>query len=77
MEHCVTISTKVRGNAIVAKREERDRNWWHHKYHSSGKPWMKRITGPVPIDATCMLMPFVVMVVCSIFSIDLSTLISI
>ena len=68
----VTISTEVWASGAMQRQpwEERERSWWRHEYQSSGKPWRKRITGPVPIDATCMLMPFAVMVVCSIFSID-------
>ena len=50
-------------------REERERSWWRHEYQSSGKPWRKRTTGPVPIEAMCMLMPLVGTIVCSIFSI--------
>ncbi|KAK9983717.1 hypothetical protein SO802_033242 [Lithocarpus litseifolius] len=56
---------RVRDQEVRAKQEEVQKNILN---------FLKRITGPVPIDMTCMLMPFEVQVVCSIFSIDLSTL---
>ena len=66
-----SVSPKPRRSGAMQRypMEERERSWWRQEYQSSGNPWRKSTGGPVPIEATCMFMPFVGTVVCSMFSI--------
>ncbi|KAM1069579.1 hypothetical protein EV1_001393 [Malus domestica] len=38
-------------------RSERARIWWRQEYLSSGKPWMKRMSGPFPFSAITVSIP--------------------